>query len=99
MSSLYVLGITENITLNLSYNAFFVDATGDNITITIPTNPGDGTNFMITRMDSSANTVTINTYDAVLINGSSSVSLNSHQNVLLGSFNGNWYTVVGNWLS
>src|SRR5437660_1174529 len=98
MSNLYVFGITENTTIDLGYNAFFVDATGDNITITIPTNPGDGTNFMISRTDATANTVTIQATGCD-INGSSSVSLNAHQNTLLGSFNGNWYTVVGNWLS
>uniref|UniRef100_A0A6C0C9L2 Uncharacterized protein n=1 Tax=viral metagenome TaxID=1070528 RepID=A0A6C0C9L2_9ZZZZ len=95
MSSLYISWVTSSTTIDLGYNTFFVDATSGNILITIPENPGEGTNFMISRTDSSANTVTIISTDGDINGLSTPVSLNLGQNVLLGSSNGHWHTVLG----
>ena len=97
MSSLYIYNVTSSETIDLGYDTFLVDATGGNITVTIPTSPGDGSNFMISRIDSSSNTVTVVPTSAD-INGSSSVSLGVNENAKLGASNGDWWTVLGTWL-
>lgn len=98
MSSLYIFWITSSIIIDLGYNTFLVDASAGNIIITIPTNPGDGSNFTINRVDTSINTVTIVATGSNINGTASPVSLASHENVLLGSFNGNWYTILGTWI-
>lgn len=97
MSSLYIYSVTSSLTIDLGYDTFLVDATGGNITVTVPESPGDGFNFMIARIDSSSNTVTIVPTSAD-INGASSVTLGVNENAKLGAYNGDWWTILGAWL-
>lgn len=101
MSSLYVTLINSSQTLDFGYDTFLVDASGGNITLTIPSAAGDGPNFIVSRIDNSTNTVTIISIDSgsgITINGSSSVTIGAHQNVRLALYIHNWYTVQGEWL-
>lgn len=100
MSSLYISLVTSSATMDFGYDTYLVDASSNNITLELPESYGDGPNFIISRIDSSVNTVTIIGFESgPTINGQSSVSLESHQNVKLALFSDNWYTVGGTWLS
>lgn len=95
---MYVNLATSNTTLDFGYNAYLVDATSNNITLTMPQQTGDGPNFLISRIDNSVNTVTIDGNGAT-INGSSTVTLGGQSNVLLVLYSDDWYTVSGAWVS
>lgn len=99
MSNLYVTLATASTTCDYGFDTYLVDATSGNITLTLPSYTGDGPNIMISRIDSSTNTVTIVAADTgITVNGASSVSLNSHENVRLVMLQDHWYTVAGKWL-
>lgn len=90
--------VTDDITLDFGYNAHLIDASSNNITVTLPIITGDGPNFFLARIDTSGNTVTIDGNGAT-INGSSTVSMNTHDTTLLVMSADNWYTLGGTWLS
>lgn len=105
MSNLYVGVISSNTTITFDQDTYLVNAAGGNIQVTLPdmSECGDGPNFMISRIDSGTNNVTIRPYGTELINGLSSGNLSSnqlsaHQNVRLVFQGGNWYTIHGEWI-
>ena len=88
----YITTITTNTTLDVNYDTYKIDATSNNITITLPNITADGMTFFLRRIDISPNTLTIVTTGGQLINGVSSSALNSSSDVIINSLNGGWLT-------
>lgn len=106
MTTMYLSNISANETLSLDYNAFIVDASGNNIVLTLPDVSGGahGLYFAISRIDASTNNVTIVPVTGSLLNGLtagnlSSSQLSTHENVGLVVFGSDWYTLHGKWVS
>ena len=73
------------------YNYYFVDASSDNINITMTTNwLGNGTHFYFLRIDNSANSVTITAPTGYTINNTSSISLGNNYGCECVYNNTNW---------
>jgi hypothetical protein len=82
---------TANYTITTSDSGIAVDASGGNITITLPTAVGATQFYAIKRIDASANTVTIATTGGQSIDGFSTIPLVAQdQSVVLASTNANW---------
>lgn len=72
------------------YNYFPIDASGGNITITLPTSVWDGLSYILIRDGNSVlNTVTINAHTGTL-NGGSSVTLQIKNYCECVYINGDW---------
>lgn len=71
---------------------YFVDCTGGNITVTLPTALGRDVNHLIKRVDNTVNTLTIARSGADLIDGEVSQSLSPYEAVWVNSDGGsNWW--------
>ena len=97
MSSAYITLVTGNTTVDSGWDTYLIDATGGNITMTMITPVGEGGLFTFSRIDATANTVSIVGGASENINGAATFSLLSHENVTFVSFNDQWYTVAGKW--
>ena len=85
--------VTGNYTINNSDCTVLCDATGGNITITLPAaDSADERRFSIKKIDSSANLVTITPSGANTVDGESSVIIELQWvNVVVQSNGTNWY--------
>ena len=90
-----ILNINSNITLNLNANLYFIDATSQNITITITDIAYDYEFYNLIRVDSSSNTVTIDLGNSTLITNESNFNLHPLSNVTLMSNNNLWIPING----
>ena len=73
------------------YNYYFIDATNNNINITLTTNfLGNGLYFYFLRVDNSSNTVIFSTQSGYTVNNSSTMSLNTNQGCEMIFNNNNW---------
>lgn len=98
MSNAYLTYVTEDSTLDYGWDTYLMDASSNNITMTLQQSYGDGLLFTFSRVDdNSSNTVTIVANSGSLINGGSSVTLNPHENITITSWDNNWYTIHGKW--
>jgi len=90
---LNVVGATFNITLTVANDLVLVDATGGNITVTLPSATiQPGKQIDIKKIDSSANIVTIATDGSETIDGTSTAVLSSqHDSVTVASDASNWW--------
>ena len=99
MSNMYVFNATGNTTLDFGYNAYLVNASGGNLTLTLPIETGDGPNFAISRIDNTGNTVTINPQASHTVNGASTVTLGPQDSSVLVLYGGDWFTISGTYLT
>lgn len=85
--------LTTSCGLNLNHDAIFVDASGNNITLTLPNaQPLDGINFVFNRLDASNNRVTIIGHNAnQTVNHHASIQLGTNSTMTLLAFGGQWY--------
>jgi len=84
--------VTQNYTVLATDHMIFVNASGGNVTITLPTASGIiGRQYIIKRVDSSVNSVTIDPNASETIEGSSSKSLTDQCSVVIVSDNSNWW--------
>jgi hypothetical protein len=89
---------TTPTTLNSTHSIANIDASGQNIVINLPqVSTILGKNYIITKIDSSANTVTINTYDANdkfdFTSTSIILSTQGEKICIIANVNQNWLTV------
>ena len=92
---LYHTKITSNDTADLGYNTYLIDATNNNVTLTLPVIMGDGISFLITRIDTNnpnTNTVTIACDGSDTFSDSQTTcDLLQYQSVLILSDGTTWY--------
>lgn len=82
--------IQSDVTIDLGYNMFLVNATSNNITITFPAITGDGINLLFNRTDTTTHTVTLNTTGSNTIYGSTSIK--SGEVIRYVSYGTTWYS-------
>lgn len=86
--------ISSNTVLNNSYDNYIVDATQQNISITLPVITSDGMNYLFNRIDPSPNSVIISGPN--LINGATSGYDLSMGVLAIESYNNVWYIYIYN---
>lgn len=92
-----VTSVSADTTLTADHHTVLVDATSGNITITLPTATGiDGREYIIKKIDSSSNTVTITPQSSQTIDGQSNYVLSAQNKYIeVKAANGNYY-IIGN---
>lgn len=84
--------VTQNYTVLATDHMIFVNATNGNITVTLPTAVGIiGRQYIIKRVDGSANSVIIDPNASETIEGDSNKSLTDQCSVVIVSDNNNWW--------
>ena len=84
--------VTQNYTVLATDHMIFVNASAGNITITLPTASGIiGRQYIIKRVDGTANNVTIDPNASETIEAASSKSLMDQSSVVIVSDNSNWW--------
>lgn len=87
--------ITSTTTLSYGFPYYFIDATGGNITLTVPLMANDFQFYNIVRIDNSVNTVNIVLDSTTLMSGESNFNIYGFSNVAIMSNGGLWYPVNG----
>ena len=84
--------ISTNTTLDATQNVVDVDATSASVAITLPTAVGiNGREYVVRKLDSSANTVTITPNGSETVNGSSDIVLDEqYESTIIYSDGANW---------
>lgn len=87
--------VSANTTLGVNHHIVLVDASGGNRTITLPDATAcSGRQYIIKKIDSSANTVTVATQTGQTIDGQASVGLNTqYQFIKIVSNGQNWFKI------
>ena len=90
-----ITSITTNTTLSTKDDVYLVDASGGNLTLTLPNILGNGMRYKLQRIDTSTgNSVTVQGFSgAQTIDGSTSVLLYNWTSFEVQSYNAVWYTV------
>lgn len=92
--NLSVTGISSNTTADNGYDVYFIDASSNNVTLSLPTDY-DGKAYFIKRQPlGGGNLCTVDTTDSATIDGASSVSLGDGGLLKVIKFNGNWVTFL-----
>ena len=87
--------VTQNYTVLATDHMIFVNASAGNITITLPTASGIiGRQYIIKRVDGTANNVTIDPNASETIEAASSKSLMDQSSVVIVSDNSNWWIMA-----
>ena len=87
-----IITVTSNYTALADDDTILIDATGGNITLTLPTAIGiKGKQYRIKRIDNSANTATVDGNGAETIDGSTTFPLFYLEIIEIGSDNANWW--------
>ena len=87
-----ITAITSNTTLSISQDVYLVDASGNNITITLPNITADGIHYTLQRIDTSSNNVTIAGFNSFqTISGNVSVPLLQNNTIRIQSYSDLWY--------
>jgi len=87
--------VTQNHTATAADHTIFANATSTNITVTLPTAANIiGRQYIIKRVDSSGNSVTIDPDGSETIEGASSKSLTDQRSIVIQSDNSNWWIVA-----
>ena len=90
-TSLTTTSVTATGSLDINTNVNFVDATSGNLIGTLPTAVGNLGSFIhVKRVDSSVNTVTIDTTGSETIDNFDSLTLAENQNLMVISDGANW---------
>lgn len=84
--------ISSNTTLTTGSNMYqYVDATGGNVTVTLPTAAANGKIFVIKRVDGSGNSVTVTRAGSDTIDGQTSWTIQQYNALALQSYvSGSW---------
>ena len=91
MSSDYVLRINSDTTVNGLYDTYIIDATNNNVTLTLSDITGlDGVKIRIARTDLSSNTVTIQPQVGQTIGGQTNAVMYPKSIALLNSYQLDW---------
>lgn len=94
MSYINYINVTSNLDMNVDGNDgflyFLVDCSSGNINIDLYSDPIDSQNYIIHRIDSSSNTLTLTATNSKMINGSSSTTININTYADASFLNGNW---------
>ncbi len=83
--------ITSDITADLGFNAYFIDASSNNIIFTLPLINGNNISYTLTRIDNSLNTVSITSLPNNFHDGSTTYLLAYNETINVVSFNNIWY--------
>src|SRR5438105_12259997 len=92
--------ITSSITLSNGVNNYSINATGGNITLTLPSITGDGINWKLIRYDTSQNTVSLVTtspdllYLNIGVTGISSYDIPPVTVIEIQSLNSSWHVTI-----
>lgn len=87
--------ITQNHTVTAGDHTIFANATSTNITVALPTAANImGRQYVIKRVDSSGNSVTIDPDGSETIEGASTMTLADQRSVVIQSDNSNWWIVA-----
>jgi hypothetical protein len=87
--------ITQNHTVTEGDHTIFVNATSGNITVTLPSATNImGRQYVIKRVDSSVNSVTIDPDGSETIEGASTITLDVGRSVVIQSDNSNWWIMA-----
>jgi hypothetical protein len=96
MSSYSIIQINNNVNIGINdgYYIYYIDASTNNINITLPDiTLYDGVAYRFCRKDNTTNTITISGYSSQLIDGTSSFNLVSfRESREVVSFNQNWFS-------
>lgn len=92
---LYHTRISSNDTADFGFNTYLIDASSNNVTLTLPDILGDGLSFILTRIDNNSpntNTVTINCDPSdTFSDGTTTYQLLQFQSILILSDSNTWY--------
>ena len=94
MSNVYITSITTTSAVDPGFNIYLIDATNNNITLTLPSITSDGFYFMFRRIDTaSSNTVTLEGDDPVneTIDNLQSISFAPGDELAVASLNNVWW--------
>ena len=87
--------ITSNHTATAGDHTIFVNATSGNITVALPTAANImGRQYVIKRVDSSVNSVTIDPDGSETIEGASTMTLVGQRSIVIQSDNSNWWIMA-----
>ena len=87
--------ITQNHTATAGDHTIFANASSTNITVALPTAANIiGRQYIIKRVDSSVNSVTIDPNGSETIEGASTMALPDQRSVVIQSDNNNWWIVA-----
>lgn len=90
-TELTTVSVTATGTLDVTKNVSFIDATSGDVVATLPTAVGNTGSFIHTkRVDSSVNTVTIDTTGSETIDNYTDITLAENQNLMIISDGTNW---------
>lgn len=93
MANTYTMTVNTSTLMETGYNVYIIDATSNDIALTLPTIVCDGMNFLIRRIDSNANNIiTLVSQSGELIDGTSSKLLNPNGNIQINSNGNQWHT-------
>ena len=84
-----------NVDTTLTYDSmlYLIDATSNNVTVTLPSvTSQQGSHMILKRVDSSVNTVTIDPSPNT-IDGYSTLTMGAVQRIHIMVYNGNWFIV------
>jgi hypothetical protein len=91
-----ILTLTNNYSSTIvdGYNMYIIDATSNNVTLTLPDCNGYDSLYYTVYCVNSANTATISVYGTQSIaNVGNSVGITAGNHYNFVSFNGNWYSI------
>src|SRR5688572_26089508 len=95
----HVATVNSDTIIDAGYDTYIIDASANDITITLPFITCDGVVFFLRRSDLSTNTVSVETVGGQVINtpvisGAFAVNLYLGLDMQLNSINDNWYTTL-----
>lgn len=94
MADVPITMVNSSGNIDPGYEAYLIDASSNNITLTMLNITSDGFYFMFKRVDNSLNTVTIQGYSiSQTIDGNSAITLNSGDKINLVAFNSVWWSI------
>jgi hypothetical protein len=89
-----VTSVMDNVTLTEANTILFADTINKNITVTLPTVVNNKFKYFIRKVDASANTLTINTSNSEIIEGSTSYEFQyGDQSVSIVSDGSKWFII------
>ncbi|HSW76965.1 MAG TPA: hypothetical protein VLG50_07955 [Candidatus Saccharimonadales bacterium] len=91
MSSIAIILVTSSGDLNSDYEAHLLDATNNAITANLPDFAADGDSYLLSRVDTSLNGVTVVAPSGKTINNSSSVAMLPGNKFRVISYGTNYY--------
>ena len=101
MSNAYILKVNSDTTLDFGYDTYLIDASLNDVVLTLPYITGDGPIFSISRIDDGTNNYTVTIIPgsgANLNDDANPKTLDAHENVQIVLESNDWHTLSGKWL-